>query len=316
MSKACSCNVSLQNTGTPNCPSVFGVTKQLILVPMFADDGTENKIDPTTTLDSAYFTALINQADDSKRWYPTGILTNVAGERGDPIYETFENGQKDFIRQTPRTFTAMLLKGSAALLNQFNANRCSTFGAFIIDNEGAIIGKSKYADGNVYPIEIQASSFYNKLAFTTDTTGQKIMMSFEYAIEERDEDLLIIDSSNIVGVNLVKITGLMNVTVKVVSTTTTVMTIKLYNENGKVGGSPITGLVTADFISSVGGATSKIRRTNNTPADVTVTVAETSTPGTYTLTYTTQTAADTLQPLIKKNGLDASGMIGTVGTVA
>jgi hypothetical protein len=33
------------------------------------------------------------------------------------------------------------------------------------------------------------------------------------------------------------------------------------------------------------------------------------------LTYTAQTVADVLQPLIKKNGLDGVTMIGTTGTV-
>jgi hypothetical protein len=317
MATLCDCGVSLQNTGTPSCVPLFGVTKQYILVPLVADDGTENKIDPATTLNNAYFTALINQADDSKRWYPTGALKNVAGERADAIFETFEDGSKYFIRQGIRNVSALILKQGPELLAQLNANRCSTFGMFIIDNNGSIYGKVKNNDGFLYPIEVDANTFYAKMVFTTDTTIQKLMLQFEWGVDERDEDLRMIAASSITGINLATVSGLMNLYCTIVSTTQTVMTLKVFAKFGNiVTNYPISGLVTADFVSTVAAATSKMR--NNTDgADVTVVAAESSTvPGTYTLTYSSQTVADVLQPLVKKNGLDGSTMIGTTGTVA
>lgn len=317
MSSLCSCGVSLLNTGRPNCIPIFGVTKQLILVPMIADDGTENSIDPTTTLNSAYFTALINQADDSKRWYPSGTLKNVTGERADPIMEPFDDGSKMFIRQGVRTFSGMILKGGPFLLNQLNSNRCSTFGVYMIDTDGSIYGKVKNSDGLLYPIEVQAASFNGKLVFTTDTTVEKIMLMFEWGVDEKDEDLRMIQSSSITGINLSSASGLIDTYVEVVSCGQTSTVLRLYNQYGNlVTGSPIEGLLVTDFVSSVGGATSKIRNTTDS-LDVTITTVteSTTTPGTYTLAYASQTVADVLQPLIKKNGLDGASMIGTVGTV-
>lgn len=317
MSALCSCGVSLQNTGTPNCIPVFGVTKQLILVPLIANDGTENSIDPTDTLNSAYVTALINQADDSKRWYPVGPLKNVAGERADALMETFEDGSKVFIRQGVRSFTGLVLKGGPELLNQLNSNRCSSFGAFMIDSNGSLYGKVKNDDGMLYPVEIQADSFYNKLMFTTDTTIQKIMISFEFGIDERDEDLRMILSSSFTGVNLANVRGLINAYVSVVSTGQTSMVVDVYNKYGDfINGSPVEGLLIADFASSVTETGSKIRNTTD-GADVTLTTVTESTlqAGRYTLAYTSQTVSDVLQPYIKKNGLDGTTMIGTTGTV-
>jgi hypothetical protein len=143
------------------------------------------------------------------------------------------------------------------------------------------------------------------------------MISFEFGIDERDEDLVILTSDNFTGVDLVKVTGLMNVYATVVSASTTEIVVKLINKNGKVGGSAITGLVTSSFVSSVGGYPSKIRRTNNTPADVTITVSESDvTKGLYTLTFSTaQTVGSTFQPLAKKDGLDCVTMLGTIATV-
>lgn len=316
MSTLCSCDVSLQNTGSPNCSPIFGVGVNAILVPLIADDGTVNKIDPAATLNSAYFTALFNQADDSKRFYPTGKMKNVTTDRADPIRETFEDGSSEFIRDGVRTYAGMLVKGSFELSAQFNANRCSTFGVYIIDVDGSILGKVANDDGYLYPIEVDAATFYSKMMLTTDTTVQKIMLSWQWGVLEKDDDLRMIQASSITGINLANAKGLMNAYCTIVSTTQTVMTLDIYAKFGNiVTNTPIEGLVTADFVSSDGGATSRIYNSTD-DADVTVTAAESATvPGRYTLTYTSQTVSDVLQPLIKKNGYDGVTMIGTTGTV-
>lgn len=316
MSTLCSCDVSLQNTGTPGCVPLFGVTKQYILVPLVAADGTENSIDPATTLNSAFFTALINQADDSKRWYPTGPLKNVAGERADPLFETFEDGTQQFIRQGVRNVTGLLVKQGPELLAQLNANRCSSFGVFIVDNNGSIYGKIKNGDNLLYPIEVDAASFYGKLVFTTDTTVQKIALAFQWGVDEKDEDLRMISAASITGVNVSTLTGLITVYCSITSTSQTAMVLKVFAKYGDiVTNYPIKDLLAANFVSTVAAVAAKMRNTTDS-ADVTVTVAESATvPGTYTLSYSAQTVSDVLQPLVKKNGLDGVTMIGTVGTV-
>jgi hypothetical protein len=293
------------------------VTKQFILVPLIANDGTYNYIDPADTLDAAYVTALLNNVDDSKRWYPTGPLKNVTTERADPITESFEDGSKVFIRQGVRNFSAMILKGGPELLSQLNSNRCSSFGLYIVDVNGSITGKTANGDGYLYPVEVQSASFNGKLVFTTDTTIQKIMLAFEWGVAEKDEDLKTIMASSFSGVNLASVSGLYNIYATVVSTSTTAMVVKLFAKFGDlITNYPVEGLVTADFVSSDSGATSKIYNVTD-DSDVTVTVAESATiPGQYTLTYTAQTTSDVLQPAIKKNGLDGVTIIGTTGTVA
>jgi hypothetical protein len=281
---------------------------------MIADDGSENSIDPTDTLNNAYFTNLINQADDSMRWYPSGALKNVTGERADPIMESFEDGSKVFIRQGVRTFTGMILKGGPVLLNQLNSNRCSTFGVFMIDTDGSIYGKVKNDDGLLYPIEVQAASFNGKLVFTTDTTIEKIMLMFEWGVDERDEDLRMIQANSITGINLSAVGGLIDVYYKSVSASPSTIVVDIFNNYGNfVTGSPIEGLVVADFISSDTLATSKVYNITDN-ADITITtVTESNTvAGRYTLAMAAGiVASDVLQILVKKNGLDGATMIGT-----
>jgi len=312
----CSCDVSLQNTGSPSCAPIMGVAANFILVPLIANDGTFNYIDPSATLNDAYFTALINEADDSKRWYPTGKLKNVTTDRADPILETFEDGSSVFIRDGIRNFTAMIIKGSFELAKQFNANRCSTFGIFIVDLDGNILGTTKSSDNYLYPIAVDAATFYAKPVFTTDTTIQKIMLQGQWDVLQKDDDLRMISASSISAANIVNLKGLMNVYTTIVSTSTTTMVLDLYAKVGNiVTNYPIEGLVTADFVSSDTGSTSKMYNITDA-SDLTVTAAESTTiDGRYTLTYTGAVASEVLQPLIKKNGLDGVTMLGTTGTV-
>lgn len=312
----CSCDVSLQNTGSPSCAPVMGVAANFILVPLIANDGTFNYIDPSDTLNDAYFTALINEADDSKRWYPTGKLKNVTTDRADPILETFEDGSSVFIRDGIRNFTAMIIKGSFELAKQFNANRCSTFGIFIVDLDGNILGTTKTGSDYLYPISCDAATFYAKPVFTTDTTIQKIMLQGQWDVLQKDDDLRMISASSITAANIVNLKGLMNVYATIVSTSTTEMVLDLYAKVGNmVTNYKIEGLVSADFVSSDTGSTSKIYNITD-DSDVSVTATESTTiDGRYTLSYSGPASPEVLQPLIKKNGLDGVTMLGTTGIV-
>jgi hypothetical protein len=230
--------------------------------------------------------------------------------------ETFEDGSSVFIRDGIRNFTAMIIKGSFELAKQFNANRCSTFGIFIVDLDGNILGTTKSSDNYLYPISVDAATFYAKPVFTTDTTIQKIMLSGQWDVLQKDDDLRMISASSITAANIVNLKGLMNVYATIISTSTTEMILDLFAKVGNiVTNYKIEGLVTADFVSSDTGSTSKMYNITDA-SDVTVTAAESTTiDGRYTLTYTAQTVADVLQPLIKKNGLDGVTMLGTTGTV-
>jgi len=315
MSVLCSCDTALKNTGSPTCKKVFGVGVNYLMVPIYANDGTANCIDATTTLNAAYFTALFNQSDDSKRFYPTGKLTNVTGERADSIKETFDNGTSVYIRQGIRNFAAMLVQGSFELAAQFNANRCSTFGIFIVDADGSVLGKKIGDDGKLYPIEIDAATFEAKMVFTTDTTIQKIMLMGQWGVLEKDDDLRMISANSITGINLANATGLMDVYVTIVSTGQTAMVVDIFAKfDDIVTNYPIEGLLTVDLASSDSGVASKIYNVTD-DADIAATLAEGTQKGRYVIAYSSQTVSDKLQPYIKKNGLDGYTMRGTVGTV-
>jgi hypothetical protein len=78
MATVCNCEVGLSNTGLPNCAPIADVTKRIILVPIFANDGTRNEYEvATTTFNQVFFDGKINEADASKRWFPLPDIENI-----------------------------------------------------------------------------------------------------------------------------------------------------------------------------------------------------------------------------------------------
>ncbi len=242
---ACKCNVGLSNTGTA-CTPVMSVTDKIILVPYYNNDGEVNSIDLTDTLDAAYFTALVNQADASKRWFPLPSLKNVADERAENVVESFDDGSSVFITDGNRSFTGLLIKGSVQLLKKINAARCVEVGIFVIDRQGNLIG-SILADGTLAPIKLDKDSISALLVKTTDTTVQKIQLKFNFSQDESDENLRMVTADEMsYDVRLLK--GLLDITVTYSSITTTGFVATLKTEYGTVI-TPVLdkGLDLADF---------------------------------------------------------------------
>ena len=110
-------------------------------------------------------------------------------------------------------------------------------------------------------------------------------------------------------VQLLMLKGLLDVFGIFTSPSATGVTLKLVTQYGTpINPTTVKGLVSADFVSSVGGATTKVRNTTDS-LDVTVTATESATnPGTYTLAWASQTAADVIIVFCKKDGFDFTAL--------
>ena len=98
------CSASFLNTGTINCAPIMDYADKLIFVPTFAADGTRNKISNTAIFSQATMQALIDQADATKRWYPTPQIENISGERAASTFETGATGRRYKAKKGIRTF--------------------------------------------------------------------------------------------------------------------------------------------------------------------------------------------------------------------
>jgi hypothetical protein len=299
---SCSCDVSLSNTGTPNCVPIASVIKKLVLVSLVADDGTSNFIDTTDTLDEAYFLAKINHADPSKRWYVTPEIKNVTSEKADSVFEEFDDASKIFIRQGKRSFTGIMPKQTPTLLGQLENWRCAEFGVYAIDKDGNLIGVQSVAD-TLYPITIDAPSWNPTLLFGTDSVVQKIQLTFDFSLNVNDSTLQMITASEVAPVNLISLEGLLDVNSTYSSISTTSFKAALSILYGTaITKQPVKGLVAGDFaLYNVDDA-----------ASVTILTAVESPSGTYTFTYAAQGSGENLRLTPTKNGYDFSNVVASL----
>ena len=302
------CNYTLGNTGY-GCTPFIQAMKKLIAVPIFDSTGARNRITLSTTLNQAYFDALINDTDATQRWYPLPQMKDAESVRGENIVEGFKDGSQIFIQQGAKTVTAYVVEkdAPARMLIALNSFRNIEFGIYGIDKDDNIIGM-KLTAGYLDPIRVDAASWAPRFVESTDTTAQKIMLNFNWHPNMKDENLDMIKNSELaadVQATISDLSGLLDIYAEISAISTTGATIELYSLYGTQL-TPVrdTGRVVADFISSVTAATSKIRNQTDS-ADVAIaTVTETATPGIYDLTWLAQTSADVLIPFLTKAGRD------------
>lgn len=302
---SCKCDVSLSNTGRPNCQPIQSVTKSVFVVQKYADDGSLNSVLTSATFNAAFFTARINDTDPSKRWYPITDIKNVAVTKADSIFENFDDASKIFIREGLKSFTGIIPSADPTFLGKIKGLRCAEFGVYVVDKDGNLIGSSTNTT-NLYPIMVDAASWNPVLVSATDTTIQKIALNYDYSIDELDENLQMILSTEITGVNLLTVSGLLDVYSAYTAVSTSSFKAKLTTSYGSIINKQVVkGLVAADFALF----------NTTTSLAVTILTATESPAGTYTFTFAAQTAADVLRLTPTKNGFDFSAVVSNLFTI-
>lgn len=313
------CFIICQNLGLPCIPTLKRALKW-ILVPTYANDGTLNELDLSAgPFDATFFAALVNHADPSKRWYPLPEIKNVTDERGDPSAETADDGTGYITEEAVRKVVGHIFAGKAPAqlvgrIKSFNSS--GEFSVYAVDTDFSLIGKEGSSATMFAPIRITASTIWAGLikAQGKDTV-QKIKIMYDVSTLEKDEDLRVILAEQM-DFNPAELNGLVDITGTISNVTTTGFRIALQTPGGTLI-DPIMdeGLVAADFVSSTSGVAQKVRRTNNTPADVDITTATEVADGVYDIVIPLATAADTLQPFAKKDGRDYTQLKSLVVTI-
>ena len=292
MSIGCNCASGLSNTGRPNCVSLQSVTSKLIMVPLFAADGTANYLDLSAPL--PVWATLINEADASKRWFPLPNFENVELPKADSQFEEANSGRMVFLRQGKRSFAGELWAedSTPTLLGKLQNNRCVDFGVYIVDVNGNLVG-SKH-DGGLYPITVDNPSFNPTFTFATDSTTQKIMLGFDF---DRlfDESTMYMITPTEAGINFNDLNGLVDVNlINEVIAATTITFDAVLDYGTALNPIKFSGAVSADFL----------LYNNDTISSVSVSAVENiPLDGNYTLTYIAQTG-DSLTLSIVKSGFD------------
>lgn len=294
MSDSCLCGVGMNNTGLATCLPAFKKTTGMFLVPLFANDGTRNSIDMSTTIS---LSAKLNNADKSKRFYPIQDLKDVELPVADTRFKTYKDGTKRKLADGVRSFKATMPEASSVLIGKLQGVSCEKFGVYLFDIDGQLRGLK---DGTLlYPVEIGGFDAIFKDA--TDDEVNEGMIQFDFDILLKIAKFWILSTTDL-GVNPNETSGLIDANLVEVSSGATSTVLNISSDFGSglaTNPAPIVGLVTADFYAY-----------NETDlAVLSVTVAESTTiDGQYTLTYIAQTVADK----VKIDVIASSGFEGTV----
>jgi hypothetical protein len=263
----------------------------MVMVAITANDGTLNGIDLNAPLPS--FTALINEPDASKRWFPLPKFENVELPKADSQFEEASSGRMVFLRQGKRSFTGELWAedSSPTLLGKMQNNRCVEFGVYIIDVNGNLVGSQQ--GGFLRPIPVDNPSFNPTYTFATDATVSKIMVAFDFN-RLFDESTMYMITPTEAGINFNDLTGLIDVNFLNSIITSTSITFDAKLDYGTaINKILFKGAVSADFLLT----------NNTTVATVATTVVENS-DGNYTVSFIAQTTGDSLTLSIAKTGYD------------
>lgn len=207
MALGCNCDAGLSNTGRPNCLPLQSVTSKLILVPMQDSVGNLNGIDLTAPLPT--WANLVNEADETKRWFPLPTFENVELPKADSVFEEANSGRMAFLRQGKRSFAGELWAYDATpqFLGKLASGRCVEFGVYIVDINGSLVG-SKVGD-MLYPIAVDNQSWNPTFMFATDSTIQKIMLAFDFNRLFDESTMWMITASEAIDFNTLE--GLLDV---------------------------------------------------------------------------------------------------------
>jgi hypothetical protein len=279
----CDCNLTLANTGANKCTPVFGVGVIPVLVPLVAADGTANQIDLTTyTGSQAEWDALTENPDRTKRWYPLPKVKNVENVRGDAVFESFDDGSNEFVRQGTRTYQAELTGKKIQVLGNLEGAGCAEVGIVFVDDCKQLIANK---DGDfANPIPIDGNTWQVNLVLATGSTVNKLQLNFEFDSLAKDSDLGILEASASI-IDLTSLKGLSDMAYTFGAITATDAKITLTTSTLSMIGVPIEGITQPDW--------SAFNVTDN--SIVAIPQSSEGVGGEYTVDFLAQTPGDIIQ---------------------
>ena len=304
----CKCDTGIVNSGIPSCVSGFERIVKLFFVYQIASDGSSNAVPCSQTIDETFLTGKLNEADPSKRWYPTDKINSVEEVRNTPTTETIDNIDLN-VTQGTRTFQGVFIgkaSSSPQYLKFLKSTECPKVMYFGVDKNGTLVGIETEVGGEaaLNGIAIQEKSIYSLPIPATATTIAKNQLNFIVDDLVNDEEIGYISADEITA-DLLNANGLLDVTLAegVLSGTFdsfSVIATLLY-------GSVCTKL---NFTGATDIADWDLYNVTQDSAVVITAVTEDPT-GTYTFDFAAQLSGDTLRLTLNKEGFSASQILIT-----
>lgn len=171
----CKCGEGFENTGVPSCVKLFKKTTGMFIVPLYANDGTRNGIDMSSSIDMSTH---VHNPDPSKRWYPVNDLEDVELPTAESRFQTSKSGRKFKLADGIKSFKGIIFESGSMFVAKLQGVSCEKFAVVLYDINGNMRG---IRDGIMfYPIEIGG---WNAMYMDpTDDNVSQCVISFDFDI--------------------------------------------------------------------------------------------------------------------------------------
>jgi hypothetical protein len=220
-----------------------------VLVPRFKADGvTRNTIDLSSPTLGADIKALIQTSTALlERIYPFPRAENVTFERSETVYETASSTRKYKIPNVGgvRTikFETWGKDAIHSILRELKKVGCTDVDFYLADVSGSLWGiLDAPTDTIMRGYEMATETFDAFKEYATDTTKQKLMISWDLDNDECEENSYGI-SSEVLGYSATGLKPLTPAFIKLVELDATHVQFSVIEPDGSFAGSPVVGLV-------------------------------------------------------------------------
>lgn len=183
----CQCGIVHGNTGLPNCVELFGKALGIGVISMRDKTNVPNKISLVTATPGTEFSAMLGNADRTKRLFPITELRNVVPAVEDSQYATDNAGGRVRTRRGFKSLVYEKWEVSDVFVGKAQQGECNNNGVYLFSSRG--IQGQRIGD-YLYPIQIEA--YDNKFMPADDANPSKLMGSLQYAPTLQDGQLWMI----------------------------------------------------------------------------------------------------------------------------
>jgi hypothetical protein len=266
------------------------------------EDGTDNCIDPSVTLDQAAVDALFKNEIARDRFLPLLSVKGYTPEQADPTTDEASNGDIDIVREGVESAVFEFRCANPNTLKaKLKAMACLDVTVFIIDTDGNIIGEANTA-GKLCGRRVAKNSLNAKVLPRSFDGVNKIELSYNYDLASGSEKVDYIKAGDFTDTSLLDVEALNDVNIEFVGNPgLSGGTFKLFLDWGSIGDKiPVTGLTPTELIGY----------NQDTPGTVTLlTCTDTVLDGTYIYTHAAESAGEIFN--IQGNGATIQGVYDT-----
>ena len=207
------CSGGIGNTASKLCPTGAPTTK-IIFVAKYDETGQRNGIslaDAIAGLDLATITAKLNYLNPSQRWFPSPTLRGIEDVRAEDVTEELD-GFAFSVKDGNRTFSCIAPNEGSVLKGELDKGKFTDMCVYLINTKGDLTGIVSNDGQTLFPLPIAQGTLQVILQPATQTTVQKLQITFTFDNTFSDSELRTIKASKF-GTEMKDINGLFDIVI-------------------------------------------------------------------------------------------------------